>query len=385
MRVASVCTSLVMVASSPALGAANPEAVNRNPTASSAQTPTRPSLPGLITRQIQRDLADRLNVPFHSLEIQNATPHTWPDHCLGLARPAEPCQSVDIRGWRVKVRSTQQTWTYRSDRTAHRLRLEPLPGATAFSQGDFSAQIAQTLLETVSQQVQQPIDNLQVLQIQSAIWDGCLGVYTPNQICPETEIAGFRVLIGDGQRPVLPLGHGAPPTDQTLREWVYHLNEDGSQIIPNMDASDLEGTVKTLFSGGRLELSAPAESESQVIFQSEIYHFVGGYGIVAKLTVNGTVVVEQVSRYPQEKVELIAEHQISPEELTRFEALLQQQKFANFNRMAYATMDPSVAFDSNITLLAPGTSASIGSDFETLPPNLQAVVEAWVRLARLRP
>ena len=382
MRVASFCVSLMMVTISTVEAAPNPTAANPYLTSSSAQTPTQASLPGLITRRIQRDLAPRLNVPFHILEITNFTPHTWPDHCLGLARPNERCQSGDIRGWRVEVGSAQQIWTYRSDLTAHRLRLEPLPGATEFSQADFSAQIAQTLLETVSQQVQHPIDNLQVLEAQSATWDGCLGVYTPNLICPESELTGFRVLIGDGQRPVLPLGYIPPPTDQTLREWVYHLNEDGSQIIPNTDASDLEGTVKTSFSERRLDVSAPVESDSQVIFQSEVYHFVGGANDIAKLTVNGTVVVERINRYPQEKVEQIAEHQISPEELTRFKALLQQQKFANFNQMAYATIDPFVAIDGNLTLSAPGTNVTIRSDWEELPPNLQAIVEAWIRLWR---
>ena len=382
IRIASLCASL-MVASSTAVIAPNPAAANTYPTSSSAETPSQLSLPGLITRRIQRDLAHRLNVPFDSLEIQAYTPQTWPDHCLGLARPAERCQSGDIRGWRVKVRSVQQSWIYRSDRVARRLRLEPLPGATEISQGDFSAQLAQTLLETVSQQIQHPIDNLQILQVQSAAWDGCLGVYTPNQICPESEFPGFRVLIGEGQRAVQPDSWDDLLAEQTLREWVYHLSEDGSQIIPNMDATDVEGTVKTWFSDRRLESSALAESDSQVIFQSEVDHF-GGDDTIVKLTVNGTLVIEQVSRYPQEQVEQIADYQISPEELARFEALLQQQKFANFNRMAYANIDPFMAIDGNLTLSAPGASVRISSGWEELPPNLQAIVEAWIRLWRFR-
>ena len=205
-----------------------------------ADAPLPSTLPSLVTRRIQIDLARRLNVPAANIIIGEATAQTWNDQCLGLARPNESCADGEIQGWQVNVESSQQRWVYRSDRIARRLYLEPLPNSTDFNQRDFSADIGQKLLETVSQQVQQPIENLQILEVQAATWDGCLGVAEFGRVCTQAAVPGFRVLINDGPKDqVGNLQRDSWPDNREFqREWVYHLNEDASEIVKNTTASE---------------------------------------------------------------------------------------------------------------------------------------------------
>lgn len=95
--------------------------------------------------------------------------------------------------------SAQQQWVYRSDRTGHLLRLEPLPGASEFGSGNLSAETTRLLLEAVSQQVNQPLSKLQILEVQPAVWNGCLGIFEPDQVCTQQAISGFRTIIGNGK------------------------------------------------------------------------------------------------------------------------------------------------------------------------------------------
>ncbi|NJN30527.1 MAG: hypothetical protein HC824_08930 [Synechococcales cyanobacterium RM1_1_8] len=191
-----------------------------------AQTQTTASpLPSLV-QGIQRDLAQRLNVAPASIQILATTPVTWPDQCLGLARPNQRCRGGELPGWRIELASAQQYWTYRSDRSGKQFRLEPLAGADGFAQGELTPAASQTLLKTVAQNVKRPINKLKILELQATTWDGCLGIFAPDRACTMIAIFGFRALITDGNA-----------------TWVYHLNEDASQIAQNATASGAHGKV----------------------------------------------------------------------------------------------------------------------------------------------
>ena len=135
----------------------------------STNAPVTETLPELVAHRIQLDLAERLNISARNIVIEKATPQTWDDHCLSLAKPNESCTQGDKQGWQVEVESPYQTWIYRSDRTATQLRLEPLPNSTDLNQADFSAAVSQMLLEAASQQVQHPAESLQISEVHAAI------------------------------------------------------------------------------------------------------------------------------------------------------------------------------------------------------------------------
>ncbi|WP_121968453.1 hypothetical protein [Leptolyngbya sp. BC1307] len=361
-RTASFCAGLmILVSGFPAF--ASQSSVNVSPTqpageiAQSNRTPSR-----LLARRVRRDLAKRLNVAPRRLQIVETTAQTWPDQCFGLARPNERCMGGEIQGWQVQVVSAQQMWTYRTDRAGQRLRLEPLSGTPEFGRGDFSAEVSQQLLETVSQQVQQPIDSLEILEVQPAIWDGCLGISEPDTFCTAIAIAGFRTIISDGQT-----------------TWVYHLSEDGTQIAQNSSASGAGSPVSTLF--------RPIESEqvpgldSEIIFQSQLSGDLTGSVQVTALTADGTLYREQSRLVEGEAPTRTVIRQLSPEEMSAFRGVLEQQRFPNLNRIRYLT-EAAFADYPTTRLEAHGISVEyIDLEVESLPVSLRNVIAAWRAIA----
>lgn len=358
MRIASVCASLMVLASGFSVQAATP-------------------LPNFTARRIQQDLAKRLNVPsdFIRINMNEATPQVWPDQCLGLARPNERCQGGDVRGWEVKAYSTQQSWTYRSDRTARRLRLEPLPGATELNSQEFSAQIAQKLLSTASQQVQQHVTNLQILQVRATTSNGCLSMTTPNTPCSETVTPGFKVIIADGERNNPNNGYDYEYLPDTLqREWVYSLSEDGAQIIYNEAASDTKGSVAVYSKESSSEASISLGSE--IIAEQKIIDYQSGSQQWITLTADGKITYHLGSLDPNEPHELITT--IQPSEVASFKALLSARHFDNFDNMNYSNIDPYWVSEGYWTLTAGGTSVSLQvAELDELPTDLQTITGAW--------
>ncbi|MEM9906088.1 MAG: hypothetical protein AAF921_13800 [Cyanobacteria bacterium P01_D01_bin.44] len=343
-----------------------------------ADVPLPYTLPGLVARRIQLDLARRLNVPVGNIMIGEATAQTWNDPCLGLASPNESCADRETKGWQVEVESWQQRWVYRSDRAARRLRLEPLPNSTDFNQRDFSAEVSQTLLETVSQQVQQPIESLQILEVQAATWDGCLGIAEPDTVCTQEAIPGFRVLVNDG--PKEGIGNlqrdSWPDHREFQREWVYHLNEDATQIVQNTTASDTAGRVGSWF---RRASAPPEELAPGVIFQTKAHDYLSEHLYITTLTADGTLSSEQISLDPGNRAasEVLSSSQISPEDAAAFERLLRQQNFSNLNQMEYSNEDQGFTMEGFVTLIAPGVSVEYTAAEEDLPVGLQVILEAW--------
>ncbi len=346
--------------------------------------PLPTTLPGLVSRRIQIDLARRLNVPTSSIRIESAIAQTWRDQCMELARANERCVGGEMKGWQVQVDSPQQRWVYRSNRIASRLRQEPLPNATPLSSQDFSYTLSQTLLETVSSQVQQPIENLQILEVRAALWNGCLGVAVPDAVCTEEAIPGFQVIVNDGPKGEIgTLQRDTwPDTRELQREWVYHLNADASQIVYNAAASDHKGMVRTLFTSAN-QLST--ELEPSIIFQSNT----AGSGTFTTISLarDGKVTFAQ---YPTYAVEGQAEEQTfhdiilqaSPEDIATFETILEQQQFSNFDQMAYGNDNPFMAIDGGVMFITADASVSISAGSDDIPDQLQTILNAWLWISQ---
>ena len=332
--------------------------------------PMPSSLPGLVARRVQLDLGRQLNVPFHMIKIEDATVQTWPDQCLGLNRPNERCAGGELKGWKIEVSSEQGQWVYRSDRTASRLRLESLP--------NFSDQLSQQLLETAAKDIQQPATSLQILDIQPVIWDsGCLSVSTPGIVCTQSQVPGFRTIVANGPRATSDYAIEDPgPT-----EWIYHLSEDGSQIVQNTVASEAKAYVGTFFSSSDLVMPVSSVLNSRIVFQSVSHSFVGSGGIVMTLTADGEVWVEIRDAQSNQPTETIMLHQVSVDEVINFEQLLNQQQFSDFDRVRYSNESPMSAMDGIEYLTASGTVVGISASKESLPDNLQAVLAAWRAIA----
>jgi hypothetical protein len=83
-----------------------------------------PEPPNSVIAAARQDLSRKTNISVNRLQIQAAQPQTWPDGCLGLAKPGELCTQALVQGWRIILTDKQKTWVYRTDSSGANLRLE---------------------------------------------------------------------------------------------------------------------------------------------------------------------------------------------------------------------------------------------------------------------
>ena len=359
LRTISIYASLLLLAGQgAALAAPSPALSSSSQIAQSLPT----SLSRLATRRVRSDLASRLNVSPESLQTIEVTPQTWPDQCFGLGRPNQRCMGGEIRGWQVQIASAQQMWTYRSDRFGHRFKLEPLAAAPDFGTGDFSIETSRRLLQTVADQVDKPVDSLQVLEVQAATWNGCLGIYISDMACIAIALAGFRTVITDGQ---------------TI--WVYHLNETGDQIAQNEAASGVNSSLSVSF---RPIDMPPEPGNDQIVFQSQLSGDLTGSVQKTVLTADGQLYREQTRFLDGGQTVREELKTLTAEEVQTFRNQLEQHRFVNFNRLRYLT---EAAFADYPTTRLQASFASveyIDLEAENLPPDLQATIAAWDELKK---
>ena len=83
-----------------------------------------PDPPNSVIEAARQDLSQNTNISVNRLQIQAAQRQTWPDGCLGLAKPGELCTQALVAGWRIILTDHQKTWVYRTDSSGANLRLE---------------------------------------------------------------------------------------------------------------------------------------------------------------------------------------------------------------------------------------------------------------------
>jgi hypothetical protein len=361
---ASLLASLMLLSSGAAVMAqtASPPAAVTPIENVSPQSGPSYSVSRLVSHRIRRDLAKRLNVPTSTITLIEATRETWPDQCLGLARPFVRCRGGEVNGWRVQVASAQQQWVYRSDRTARQLGIEPLAGTPEFGNGDFSVETSQQLLKTVSSDVKQPLSKLQVLEVQPAVWNGCLGIFEPDQACTMQAIAGFRTIITDGQ---------------TI--WIYHLDEGGSQIVQNTTASGAKKPLQVNFVPIESEPTAESELDPQIVFQSQLSGDFSGAVNKTLLLADGKLYREQSqfnngTMSPTTRTLLKT---LPTSEVEAFKNKLDQHRFPNFDGIRYLT-EAAFADYPTIQLQVGGITANyIDLEILNLPADLQSIIADW--------
>ena len=83
-----------------------------------------PEPPNSVIEAARQDLSQKTKISVNRLQIQAAQRQTWPDGCLGLAKPGEFCTQALVQGWRIILTDNQKTWVYRTDSSGTNLRLE---------------------------------------------------------------------------------------------------------------------------------------------------------------------------------------------------------------------------------------------------------------------
>ena len=80
--------------------------------------------PTMVIDAVRQQVSTLTDVEPDQLQIQESSPKTWPDGCLGLAEADEFCTQALVEGWRIVVTDSQKTWIYRTDAQGMVIRLE---------------------------------------------------------------------------------------------------------------------------------------------------------------------------------------------------------------------------------------------------------------------
>lgn len=73
------------------------------------------ALPESVRQAVLKDLARRRRLPMRTLEVIEATPQIWSNHCLELQFWNSECLAEELEGWRVVVKNSRRSWVYRTD------------------------------------------------------------------------------------------------------------------------------------------------------------------------------------------------------------------------------------------------------------------------------
>lgn len=92
--------------------------------------PAETNLPQSIANTVLRDVSRRTGLPRSSFDIVEAERQTWPDGCLGLAKPDEFCTQALVSGWRVVVTDGRREWIYRTGGTSQPIQVRLERGST---------------------------------------------------------------------------------------------------------------------------------------------------------------------------------------------------------------------------------------------------------------
>lgn len=211
-------------------------------------------------------------------------------------------------------------------------------------------EVRDRILQTVAAEVDRPAADLRIAAAETATWDGCMGIYEPDQFCTMVAIAGLRLVVTDG--------------DQS---WVYHARQDGQGMVQNPTAISRNGLIP--------DFIPPVMSEPEAEPEAYIFRSVESGSLIG--TQFETVLMADGRLLQKENSKVVSERQLSTAQVAAFEQVLEDQRFPNLNRLRYIT-DAAFADYPTVQLSARHYQTTyIDLAIDDAPPALQAVVQAW--------
>jgi hypothetical protein len=306
--------------------------------------PPSDRLPRLVSNPVRRDLARRLSIPKQRLSIASSSVETWADGCLELNSPGELCVQLATEGWRVEVTNGQRSWFYRSDTNGRNIRLESEIGTVSLPEV-----VGDRILKVSSAQLGIPESQLIINQSQQH-WQTCLALSIE---C--SDVPGWRaVVVG---------------SDLESGCWVYRANHDGSEVR-------LDEAVESALIPSFLPTRQPVVLGESVVFRAIANGGFTHQTYETTLREDGRVwrsLLKPGATISQSQV-----HQVSPQQVQDFQAMLAQQQFGDFNGLNYSASD---AESITVTLIGKDGTTQYKSVVEDqLPTALLEVIRAWDQL-----
>jgi hypothetical protein len=312
-------------------------------------------LPASVAQAVKQDVSQTFGVPVSQLKVTDPTQQMWPDGCLGLPRGKEGCTMAIVSGWRVTVTDSVQTWFYRTDNTGKTLRLEDPDKAR------LPVAVAQKLVQRVAKENRLSVASLKVTEVRERVFDGCLGIYRPNQLCTKIGIKGWQAIVRSSRQ-----------------TWVYHLNSDASRIERNLTASGARGDVRTSFD---LMDGSDPQLDASIVFQKTVSGGLAGLMNKVVLTEDGKVI--SYSSSPLTRQAPVQLKTLTPAEVKAFKQLLETQRYPNLNGFSYLTDAVLADYPGSMFEAQSGVVQYVDIAPGDLPRSLRQVIRAWDALTQV--
>jgi hypothetical protein len=334
----TICSAIVSTANIPVLS----QPINRSSVANQAPTPA-------VIQSIRQAVKQQFGVA--QIAVVSATEQNWPDGCLGLPKAEEVCTMAIVPGWRVEVSDKLQTWYYRTDRTGKTLRLEN-PDRSVLPQP-----VASKLIQQVARETNTPSGKLRITEVKAKTYDGCLGIYRPNQSCTKIAIQGWQSIVTSPDR-----------------TYVYHLSQNADRIAQNATASGAKRTIRVSLEtfGAISPITAPE------IFRTSISGDFTGRMTSIVLTQDGKITRYQSS--PTARFAPVVIKTLSLDRLNAFKKTLADRQFPNLNGLTYLTSAALADYPTTTYQSQSAATQFIALEQQNLPKSFQQVITSWESL-----
>jgi len=228
--------------------------------------------------------------------------------------------------------------------------------------------VAEAVLQAASQEAIVPISQLQITQTQQQTWpDGCLGISTPDTLCTQALVPGWRVTVaGKGQ------------------SLIYRTDDSGSVVKLEKATAQLP-TESNLPNTISPAVQIPMSKLPPPLAKDTVFRAIASGGFIGR-TYETTLLedgqVMRVLKYRDGSTGSPRVSQISSQEVQQFQQLLEQVDFAQFNQLSYP---PPVGAADYITVVMSsqgGTTSYVDMAQHELPESLQTVIQAWNQIAK---
>lgn len=321
---------------------------------------TEVKLPQPVADAVAQAAAPLLKVSANQVELLSFEQKSWSDGCLGLASNTEFCTTVITPGWLVVVGANQQRLTYRTNETGAVIRLDT--AASNLRPANLPTEITNAVLQAAAQQLNVNSTALRIVRFNRETWsDACLGLSTPQTFCAEVIVPGWLVTVESG--------------NQRL---VYRTNEAGSLVKLDRGASNLAGP-----SGFQPERISGREFIPP-LSRGAVFRVVSSGGITGQTSAivlrnDGNLSVGKLN--PDGTLNVIRSAQVSTLQVQQFQKLLDQQNFAQFNRLNYPAPLGAADYISVTFTNRNGTTRYADLMQDQLPSELQTIIKAWEKIA----
>lgn len=317
--------------------------------------PVAVRLPAQVKNAVFRAYSRQLNVPIGKLRVVSFSREAWPDTCLGLGGPAESCGVAIVNGWRVEVGHGDSVQFYRTDNTGRVIRVEGIDNVGSLPQA-----VGQKVLAAAAKDLKIPVSQLKIAAGRSQLWNGCLGIAGPNDMCTMIGIPGWQVIVAGPQQ-----------------YWVYHTDHTATQIKRNPTTSGKGDVVPTFWEPDPTMIPS---NTGEILFQSIKSGGIAGQTYKTLLRKDGQVLRVEVGPQPPKVPTLV--RQLTPQQVQEFIKLLQQHEFGDFLGFNYAPTGGADYF--TIALMAPGAGRGVqyvDMVQDETPVKLQQIIQAWNRIS----